>query len=531
MAQTCLSRQVNIQIIRVRSVVIIDLLSLCKVTERNLDCISTSHEGSLERVRLRTLSIGDHTCCFTITCPYVIAEGVVEFCQDCKHIHVRHNRLDIIIRCQACNSRCSADGVATCTDLYDCQIAEGHITLDSRIRCCFVLCNQTTCHPEAYRTIVSYAVINTGTLCGVVSGDLTTVQGEGAVVHDTTTVAAVVTTLDLCTAYVVRNSERTVIDDYATVLLCACEVTIQAKAVQIQDYRLTCRYDQSTVEVRSRQTLAQLQDTTVRHSCIQICPSSDSTADLVHIGLSDITVDTRDLTVSIRRYVQYLMAQPRLCRQVDIQIIRERTVSVIYFLCLCKVTERNLDRISTSHKRCLERVRLGTLCIGDHTCCFTITCPYIIAESIVQLLQQKIVVSFFGSRQCTIVTYRSLECINSLGITTIISQSFISITSCVNFRFTCSSIFYGTDSIDKALDIVCCRTIYIRTIGNSTGGAVDRHGTAYGSAGIATFTYTVCSFTTFGRFQIFDTIRDSDVTALRFPTAVLCLSATDTGTS
>ena len=241
-------------------------------------------------------------------------------------------------------------------------------------------------------------------------------------------------------------------------------------------------------------------------------------------------MDTRDLTVSIRRYVQYLMAQPRLCRQVDIQIIRERTVSVIYFLCLCKVTERNLDRISTSHKRCLERVRLGTLCIGDHTCCFTITCPYVIAESIVQLLQQKRIVSF-GSRQCTIVTYRSLECINSLGITTRINQSFISITSCVNFRFTCSSIFYGTDRIDEVLDIVCRRAIRIRASGNSTGRAVDLHSTAYGSAGIVTFTDTMCSITTFGSFQILDTIRDRDVAALRLPVGLLGLSATDAGTT
>ena len=282
--------------------------------------------------------------------------------------------------------------------MYYCQVAEGYITLDSRIACCFVACNQTTRHPEACVTVISYAVIYTGTLCGVVTCDLTTVQRERTVVNDTTTVTAVITTLDLCTAYVVRNSERTVIDDHASVSLCACEVTIQAKAVQIQDYRLTCRYDQSTVEVRSRQTLAQLQDTTVRHSCIQICPSSDSTTDLVHIGLSDITVDTRDLTVSIRRYVQYLMAQTCLCRQVNIQIIRVRTVTVIYLICLRKVAERNLDRISTSHEGRLERVRLGALCIGDHTCCVTITCPYVITESIVQLLQDIVDARRFRSR-------------------------------------------------------------------------------------------------------------------------------------
>ena len=235
-------------------------------------------------------------------------------------------------------------------------------------------------------------------MANVVSGDLTTVQRERTVINDTTTVAAVVTTLDLCTAYVVRNSERTVIDDHASVSLCACEVTIQAKAVQIQDYRLTCRYDQSTVEVRSRQTLAQLQDTTVRHSCIQICPSSDSTADLVHIGLSDITVDTRDLTVSVRRYVQYLVTQTCLGRQVNIQIIRVRTVSVIYLFCLRKVTERNLNAVCTTHKSSLEGVRLRTLCIGDHTCCVTITCPYVITESIVQLLQDIVDARRFRSR-------------------------------------------------------------------------------------------------------------------------------------
>ena len=311
----------------------------------------------------------------------------MEFSQNGKHIHVRHYRLDVVICSQTGNSRCCANGVATCVDLYYCQVAEGYITLDSRVRCCYVLCNQTARHPEAYRAIVCYAVIYTGTLCGVVARDLTTVQREGSVINDCSTVAAVVTTLDLCTTYVVGDCERTVINDHASVCLCAGEVTIQAKAVQIEHYRLTCRYDQGTVEVSSRQTLAQLEDTAVSHSCIEVCPSSDSTAYLVHIGLSDITVDTRDLTVAVNRYVQYLVAQPRLCRQVDIQIIRVTTVTVTYFLCLCKVTERNLDRISTSHKRCLERVRLGTLCIGDYTCLFAVTSPNVVTKSIVQLLQ------------------------------------------------------------------------------------------------------------------------------------------------
>ena len=322
----------------------------------------------------------------------------MEFSKDGKHIHVRHDRLDIVICCQTCDSRCCANGVATCVDLYDCEVAEGHITLDSRIRCCFITVNQTTRHPEAYRTIVSYAIVNTCALCGMVARDLTTVQRERTVINDTTTVAAVVTTLDLCTAYVVRNSERTIINDHASVCLCATKVTIQAKAVQVEYYRLTCRYDQGTVEVSCRQTLTQLQYTTVRHSCIQICPSSDSTTEFVHIGLSDITVDTRDLTVSIRRHVQYLVAQTCLCRQVNIQIIRVRTVSVIYLISIRKVAERNLNRISTSHKRCLERVRLRTLCIGDHTCCFSITCPYVIAESIVQLLQDIVDARRFRSR-------------------------------------------------------------------------------------------------------------------------------------
>ena len=386
-AQTCLCRQVNIQIIRVRSVTVIDLLSLRKVAERNLDCICTSHEGCLERVRLGTLCIGDHTRCFTVTCPYVIAQSSVEFSKDSKHIHVRHNRLDIVVCCQTGDSRCCTYGVTTCVDLYHCQVAERYITLDSRIACCYVLCDQTTRHPEAYRAIVSYTVVNTGTLCGVVACDLTTVQRERTVIDDCSTVAAVITTLDLCTTYVVGDCERTIINDHASVCLRACEVTIQAKAVQIEHYRLTCRYDQCTVCAFCRQTLAQLQDTTVRHSSIQICPSSDSTAYLVHIGLSDITVDTRDLTVCIRRHVQYLVAQTCLCRQVNIQIIRVRSVTVIDLLSLRKVAERNLDCICTSHEGCLERVRLGALCIGDHTCCFTITCPYIVAESVVQLLQ------------------------------------------------------------------------------------------------------------------------------------------------
>ena len=322
----------------------------------------------------------------------------MEFSQDCKHIHVRHYRLDIVISSQTCDSRCCADGVTACVDLYYGQVAEGYITLDSRIACCFVLCNQTTRHPEAYRTIVCYGVIYTGTLCGVVACDLTTVQREGAVINDTTTVAAVVTTLDLCSAYVVRNSERTIINDHASVCLCASEVTIQAKAVQIEHYRLTCRYYQCTVQISCRQTLAQLQYAAVSHSCIQICPSSDSTADFVHLGLGQFTLDTRDLTVSIRRHVQYLVIHTCLCRQVDIQIIRVRTVSVIYLISIRKVAERNLDRISTTHKRCLERVRLRALCIGDHTCCFTITCPDVIAESVVQLLQDIVDARRFRSR-------------------------------------------------------------------------------------------------------------------------------------
>ena len=384
---TRLCRQGNYQVIGEGTVAVVRLRSLCKVTERNLDLIVTTHKGSFEGVRLGALCVAENAGVNAVTRPYIIAKSGVEFCQDGKLIHVRHNRLDIVVGCQTCDSGCCADGRTACVNLYYGEVAERHITLDSRIAASRVTVNQTTGHPEAYCAVVGYAVVYTCALCGVVSGNLTTVQGERTVVHNTTTVAGIVTTADLCTTYVVRNSQRTVINDHASVSLCCAEVTIQGVTVQVKYDCLTYRYDQSTVEVRSRQTLAQLQDTTVRHSCIQICPACDSTADLVHIGLSDITVDTRDLTVAVNRYVQYLVAQPRLCRQVDIQIIRVTTVTVTYFLCLCKVTERNLDCISTTHEGSLERVRLGALCIGDHTCCVTITCPYIIAESIVQLLQ------------------------------------------------------------------------------------------------------------------------------------------------
>ena len=228
--------------------------------------------------------------------------------------------------------------------------------------------------------------------------------------------------------------------------------------------------------------------------------------------------------------MQGLLTHTCLCRQVNGQVVRITAITVVALRNSGKLAKRQVNHIHTAHEGSAELLLLVATAVADDSCLCTIASPYLIAQRIVQLLQQKIVVSFFGSRQCTIVTYCSLECINSLGITTIISQSFISNTSCVNFRFTFSSIFYGTDSIDKALDIVCRRAIRIRASGNSTGRAVDRHCAADGNAGIAAFTYTVCSFTTFGRFQIFDTIRDSDVTALRFPTAVLCLSATDSGT-
>ena len=218
----------------------------------------------------------------------------------------------------------------------------------------------------------------------MVSGNLTAVQGERTVVDDTTTVVAVVTTLDLTFAH---DCQRTIVDDDASVSLCACEVSVQVKTVQVKHYRLACRYYQCTVSVLRCQTHAQLQYTTVSHRCIEGSPTGNGSADFVHISLGNVAVDSHNLTVVVRRNVQGLLRHTRLCRQGNYQVIGEGTVAVVRLRSLCKVAERNLDLIVTTHKGSLEGVRLGALCVGNHTRCFSIACPNVVAKSGVEFCQ------------------------------------------------------------------------------------------------------------------------------------------------
>ena len=205
---------------------------------------------------------------------------------------------------------CNTYLVAVRVDLYHSLSVEDHLTSDSRVGSCCVALYQTAGHPESLLTSV---VIYTTAEGSYVAGDLTAVEGQNAVVENTTTVAGCLTADDL-TAEGVHDSERTVVDDDTTVFNCLCEVTVDSKAVQFQHNGLACRYNERTFAIEVCYVCCQLDHTALCKCVLQRYPTADLFF-LIHLHTCVLALQFGDLTV-LEGYMQGLLTHTGLCRQV-----------------------------------------------------------------------------------------------------------------------------------------------------------------------------------------------------------------------
>ena len=385
---TCLCRQVDGQVIDIVTTVFM-LRSSGEVSERNIDRVGTTHEGSTELISFISAAIADHTGVCAVTGPNIVTKRCIEFCQRSKHIHVRHYRLDVVVNIQMCLSGIYADGRTACVDLHNCQVIECYFTFDSRITACRVIVNQATGHPEALCVGIGDVVIDTTThLIGMVALDLATVEGERTIVVHTTTFAGCVTTGDLTVASLVHDSEHTVIDDDTTVSDSACERTVNSMSVQFEKYGLVRRYDQCFRIRRSGDVLRQFDDSACGHGSLQFCPCRDRAIALLrHFCTSVNTRDAGDFTVAVDGHMQDFRSQTGLCRQVDFQSIGMTTIIVGYFLCRDEIAELQEDSVSSTHERSTELFRIIAAAITDHTCLGAVTRPYLITQRRMQFCQ------------------------------------------------------------------------------------------------------------------------------------------------
>ena len=116
------------------------------------------------------------------------------------------------------------------------------------------------------------------------------------------------------------------------------------------------------------------------------------------------------------------------------------------------------------------------------------------------IIGHKLVIGILRCCQRAIVTYRSLECINGIGITTVICKRLISSTCCVYLLFASRGIYYRPDGIDQIFYIIGSRTVDKWIIRLVTGNAGNCRCTANSCSGITSLTNTVCSTATFGSF-------------------------------
>ena len=284
---------------------------------------------------------------------------------------------------------------ALCIDLDSCVLVKDHLTADSRIAVGCVIIDQTAGHPEALCTTV---IVYTTADSSCVAGDLTAIERKDTVIEHTTTVAGCLTTRDLAFTH---DSQRTVVNDHATLCYCIAQVTVDGKAVQFEYDGLACRDSQCGVGVLCNHVLTKLDNSALVHRILQCCPARYRTFFLLHLDAGVLTIHLRDLTVSVHRHVQGLGTHTRLCRQVNYQGIRVSAVTVVCLADLRKGLKRQIERVRATHEGCVERVRLRTLLVADNTRVHTITGPYIVAKSVVQLLKDPLL----GWRQARIFCF------------------------------------------------------------------------------------------------------------------------------
>ena len=130
--------------------------------------------------------------------------------------------------------------------------------------------------------------------------------------------------------------------------------------------------------------MRQLDHSACVQSCLQLCPSSDLIVSFfLQINLSTIAMDCLDLTVAVDGYMQRLLRHTGLCRQTNGQVI---DILTTFFMLRssCKVTERDVDGIGTTHEGSTELICLITATITDHTGVCSVTGPNIVTKRCIE---------------------------------------------------------------------------------------------------------------------------------------------------
>ena len=98
----CLCRESKRQRICKRFVAIIDFGGRCNIAKGHVNGIGSTHEGCSELVGFVTAAVADYTRQCAVSCPYIVAKGFVQLCQDGVLCWVGHNGLDVAVFGHVC---------------------------------------------------------------------------------------------------------------------------------------------------------------------------------------------------------------------------------------------------------------------------------------------------------------------------------------------------------------------------------------------------------------------------------------------